>query len=132
MHEADFVVVWALAVEEEEECWIMVKNKKRGWELPGGRIFDGEGPDEAALRELYEEAGILGTAKAMEFSLIKNGCVVLVHVDGFADPDSWFSQDNTIGEVGWCLQIPEDIAWDTNELMKIKNHDWSSAISLES
>ena len=107
MNEVEFVVVWALAAEQEEDCWIMVKNRDRGWELPGGRILDNESPDEAALRELYEEAGILGTAKALEFNLIDNGCVVLVHVDGTVDPEPWFSHDDSIGEVGWCLQIPE-------------------------
>ena len=132
MSEVEFVVVWALAAEQEEDCWIMVKNRNRGWELPGGRILDNESPDEAALRELYEEAGILGTAKAIEFSLIDNGCVVLVHVDGMVDPEPWFSHDDSIEEVGWCLQIPEGTAWDPNELAMIKNHDWSSAMSLVS
>ena len=94
--------------------------------------MDNESPDEAALRELYEEAGILGTAKAIEFSLIDNGCVVLVHVDGMVDPEPWFSHDDSIGEVGWCLQITEGTAWDPNELAMIKNHDWSSAMSLVS
>ena len=47
-----FVVVWAVS-SQEEGCWIMVKNRSRGWELPGGSIDQDEEPEEAALRELY-------------------------------------------------------------------------------
>ena len=44
-----FVVVWAVSTEEGQ-CWIMVKNRVRGWELPGGRVKKDEAPEEAALR----------------------------------------------------------------------------------
>ena len=57
-----FVVVWAVS-SREDGCWIMVKNRSRGWEFPGGRMNRDEAPEEAALRELYEETGVLGTAK---------------------------------------------------------------------
>ena len=65
-----FVVVWAVS-SREEGCWIMVKNRSRGWELPGGSIDQDEVPEEAALRELYEETGVLGTAKAIDSKLIQ-------------------------------------------------------------
>lgn len=38
--------------------YYMVKHKEREtWEIPGGHIEAGESPDEAAVRELYEETG---------------------------------------------------------------------------
>ncbi|HIG33301.1 MAG TPA: NUDIX domain-containing protein [Candidatus Poseidoniales archaeon] len=127
----DFVVVWAVS-DEESDCWVMVKNKVRGWELPGGSLNQDETPEEAALRELYEETGILGTAKSIESKLIPGGHVVLVHVDVPVSPNPWLSSDDAIEEVGWCLQLPENSAWGDDEIERIRNHDWSTSISLES
>ncbi|HOB43536.1 MAG: NUDIX domain-containing protein [Bacillota bacterium] len=39
---------------------LLVRNVRRaGWEFPGGQIEQGESPEEAARRELLEEAGAL-------------------------------------------------------------------------
>lgn len=126
-----FVVVWAVS-SREDGCWIMVKNRSRGWELPGGRMGQGEAPEEAALRELFEEAGALGTAKAIDSDLIEGGHVVLVEIDIPVSPDPWKSVDDSIEEVGWCLQVPENSAWGSEEIERIINHDWSTSISLGS
>ncbi len=37
--------------------FLMVKNPKRGWEFPGGKIERDESVEQAALRECREEAG---------------------------------------------------------------------------
>ena len=115
-----------------DDTWIMVKNKSRGWEFPGGQLEKGELPEEAALRELYEETGILGTAKSVEEDLILGGYVVLVRVEREVSPDPWISPDDSIEEVGWCLQIPESSAWVREEIQSVIDHDWRASRSLES
>ena len=130
MDEKGFVVVLALPMDTDDS-WIMVKNRSRGWEFPGGHLETGELPEEAALRELYEETGILGTAKAVEGDLILGGYVVLVRVEREVSPDSWISSDDSIEEVGWCLQIPESSAWGREEVQSVIDHDWrASRLSL--
>jgi len=45
------------------EKWIFVRHRERkSWELPAGHIEPGEGPDRAAVRELYEEAGVVNSS----------------------------------------------------------------------
>ena len=117
---------------EIDDTWIMVKNKSRGWEFPGGQLEKGELPEEAALRELYEETGILGTAKSVEEDLILGGYVVLVRVEREVSPEPWISPDDSIEEVGWCLQVPESSAWGSEEIQSVIDHDWSASRSLES
>ncbi|AXB42253.1 NUDIX hydrolase [Amycolatopsis albispora] len=53
---------------------MMLNAFRRHWELPGGMLEAGEGPEAAALRELAEETGILATtaefAVVAEFALV--------------------------------------------------------------
>jgi 8-oxo-dGTP diphosphatase len=46
--------------------WIFVRHRERqSWEMPAGHIEPGEGPDRAAVRELYEEAGVVKSSLAV-------------------------------------------------------------------
>ena len=129
-----FVVCWVYSRKalEDEKPWIMVLNKNRGWELPGGEISENEDFDVAALRELYEETGLLGTAIKYDEGIIEGGVVVLIEVENSPNPEPWDSLDPSIIEVGWCLEAPTRLAWDEEELEKIRNHDWSSSKTLGS
>jgi 8-oxo-dGTP diphosphatase len=49
---------WVYAVAFVGGRFAMVYNEKRaGWEMPGGRIEEGESPEEAVVREFREESG---------------------------------------------------------------------------
>lgn len=129
-----FVVclVYSKNTKDDEKPWIMVLNKDRGWELPGGEITENEDFDVAALRELYEETGLLGTAVGYDENIIEGGVVVLIEVESTPSPEPWDSPDPSILEVGWCLEAPTRLAWEEKELEKIRDHDWSSSKTLGS
>ena len=129
-----FVVclVYSKNSKDDEKPWIMVLNKDRGWELPGGQITENEDFDVAALRELYEETGLLGTAVGYDENIIEGGVVVLIEVESTPSPEPWDSPDPSILEVGWCLEAPTRLAWEEKELEKIRDHDWSSSKTLGS
>ena len=129
----NWVVAWVIPnADMESPCWLMVKHSERGWELPGGSLQEGESHEIAALREVYEETGLLGIATAIDSELLEEGTVVKVTVSDEPGPYGWDSEDQKIEEVGWCMQIPHDIAWDSEEIEKMLVHDWSAATTLES
>jgi 8-oxo-dGTP diphosphatase len=56
--------------------WIFVRHRQRQtWELPAGHIEPGEGPDRAAVRELYEEAGVVNSSLTVisDYSVSEGG-----------------------------------------------------------
>ena len=112
-------------IGETDSCWLMVRNVERGWELPGGWVEEGEDSQIAALREVFEETGLLGTAVQTARNLVDGGGdVVWIEIEIEPTPISWESADSSISEVGWCLAPPEPLAWNLDEFILISSYDW--------
>jgi 8-oxo-dGTP diphosphatase len=47
--------VWVITRYQDK--WLLTKHKDRGLEFPGGKVEEGETPEEAARREVLEETG---------------------------------------------------------------------------
>ena len=134
MSEEDpWVVVWAVRKEPfDTPCWLMVNHVERGWELPGGKLDGSESIDISALRELFEETGLLGTATHFDENILSNGTVVRVEIDEEPQPYGWESEDEKISEVGWCVEIPAELYWGQKEIQRLLDYDWRASSSLAS
>jgi 8-oxo-dGTP diphosphatase len=58
MPEPKHVVGAEVVVVNDENKLLLIKNPRRGWELPGGGVEKGEAIKAAAVREVKEETGI--------------------------------------------------------------------------
>jgi 8-oxo-dGTP diphosphatase len=52
------IVSAAVIVQNKAGHILLIKGPKRGWEMPGGQVEEGEALDRAAVREVKEESGI--------------------------------------------------------------------------
>lgn len=107
----------SLSKDIQRREWIMVRHNDRGWELPGGKLLDGEDAEDCVIREVYEETGIHARTTTRQIS-IENGVVFLMETldyEGVLD----CSNDPKIAEVKWHNVPPDDLAWGIEELESI-------------
>ena len=48
------------------------------------------------------------------------------------EPYGWDSEDEKIIEVGWCVEIPDELYWGSDEINKLINYDWSASRTFKS
>ena len=58
MNPPKHIVSAATIVLNDQGEILLIKGPKRGWEMPGGQVEEGESLKEAAIRETKEESGI--------------------------------------------------------------------------
>jgi 8-oxo-dGTP diphosphatase len=94
--------------------WIFVRHRERStWEMPAGHIEAGESPDQAAVRELYEETGTVG-------STLKHLYDYEVTFKGRAEYGRLYLAevhqrekipDHEIGEIRFDTRLPENLTY---------------------
>jgi len=57
--EENFPKVVRVIIQNKEGKILLLKDKKWGWNLPGGKIEENETPEEAAKREVWEETNLV-------------------------------------------------------------------------
>ena len=112
--------VYAIAFSGDK--FIMVRNKHRGWEMPGGEVEPGERLDEAIRREFLEETGMGFTS--LSCTDVPHGKVFF----GVVDADSIRAQScacgccrtiddsqEAIAEVSFFDKLPEGLSFPRKE-----------------
>jgi len=104
----------AAVLRKEGAAILLVKHRWRdgttSWILPGGGLLPGETPEQAALRELYEETGLQGKIVRYLFTMpydLGTSAAFLVEVD--ADAQVALGTDPEETQEGH--RMLEDVAW---------------------
>ena len=97
--------------------FLMVYNqKRRGWEMPGGHIEEGETPEEAAVREFSEESGydvLIVEKRLLEDCWVCAGTVGEMTTSGEMRAELFselpgnlaFSEDEYLGVLIWARSV---------------------------
>lgn len=102
--------VYAAAFSGEK--FIMVRNRRRGWEMPGGAVEAGETPRQAVLREFREETG--AELRIVSSAPLASGIVFF----GTFDHDSVTigkRSSEEISEVAFFDTLPEGLSFPREE-----------------
>lgn len=128
MNEVDepiFTLAWVTCAGETPTLMgqggrvLFVRHPKRGWEIPGGHIIDGETPEQALLRELKEETGCIGELIAWNKEYYPKGWVGHVIVRDLDKITNWNVDDENVSEVKWWSEVPPLIEWTIEEFQDL-------------
>ena len=109
--------VYAIAFSGDE--FVMVRNRRRGWEMPGGVVESGESAEEAVSREFIEETGM--RLRIIANALIPSGTVFFGMAEkcdesfGCGCSDCGIESSDEIEEVAFFARLPEDLSFPRGE-----------------
>lgn len=94
--------------------FLMVRHHTRSWEMPGGRIEEGETPEEAAHREFLEETGF--TVTLLDETIPEGGGLVF---GGTVGEKKGERRVEEILEVKMFKELPEELSFPRVEYKKM-------------
>ncbi len=105
-----YTVIVATQGQGADRRFLMVRHRERGWDLPGGKLEDNEGPVHCALREFREETGhLLGDPKFVLKMQKDNGtCYVFTGTLGARVSGM---DDDMIDAMEWFDALPGELAF---------------------
>ena len=101
-----YTVIVALRGTAHGKEFLMVDHKKRGWELPGGKIEANEGPVHGALREFREETGHLLGSPRFVTKLRKPNGICYVFTGGLGPKVDEVAAGDAVGKMQWFARLP--------------------------
>ena len=121
-----FVLAWVTARNGpslpifEGASVLFVEHPTRGWEIPGGHLEEGETPEEAMIRELKEETGLVGEIRRWNKTYYPKGWVAHMVVDS-TPTKAWSVSDSNVVQVRWWDKVPPLIEWTEQEFIDLSN-----------
>jgi 8-oxo-dGTP pyrophosphatase MutT (NUDIX family) len=100
-----YTVIVAVRGNGAGKEFLLVRHKARGWELPGGKIEDNEGPVHCALREFREETGHLLSSPRFVVKIPKPNGLCYVFTGGLGAKVEE-ADDGAVGEMRWFARLP--------------------------
>ena len=101
-----YTVIVAVRGSGDRREFLMVDHKKRGWELPGGKLEANEGPVHCALREFREETGHLLASPRFVAKLHKPNGTCYVFTGGLGAKVDEVDAGDAVGEMKWFAKLP--------------------------
>jgi 8-oxo-dGTP diphosphatase len=101
-----YTVIVAVRAAAGGKEFLMVDHKKRGWELPGGKLEAIEGPVHCALREFREETGHLLGSPRFVAKLHKPNGTCYVFTGGLGPRVDDVDEADAVGGMKWFARLP--------------------------
>lgn len=128
----NFVLAWITSVHEPSKTMqtgghvVFVRHPERGWEIPGGHLNAGESPEDALIREVHEETGLVVEIMSWNKEYYPSGWVAHAVTNNIPRPGSWTVEDEKVEEIAWWDSVPPVVMWTQQEFIDLDN--WHASI----